>query len=209
MKTFSSMVFGGIAVSSVLMSTAPSIASTIVSFTDSTGTDTTRSFSSGDFTLTFSPSSDSPQNYVTSSGNGICLFANTTAPDTTNRCNVLDPQIGTGNLNFVSLTANRSIFLTGGSIVQITGSPGNINLSNTIGGPSLGSINAVTGNFTFNSPVTLNQGQEIIFSGSGTNSALRLQSLTIEDVPGPLPLLGAAAAFGYSRRLRRKTNRIS
>jgi hypothetical protein len=25
-------------------------------------------------------------------------------------------------------------------------------------------------------------------------------------VPGPLPLLGAAAAFGYSRRLRRRVN---
>jgi hypothetical protein len=26
------------------------------------------------------------------------------------------------------------------------------------------------------------------------------------DVPGPLPLFGAAAAFGYSRRLRRRVS---
>lgn len=29
-------------------------------------------------------------------------------------------------------------------------------------------------------------------------------SLTVTPVPGPLPLLGVAAAFGYSRRLRRR-----
>lgn len=40
-------------------------------------------------------------------------------------------------------------------------------------------------------------------SGSGliTNSTL---NLTTEPVPAPLPLLGAAAAFGYSRKLRRR-----
>jgi len=211
MDSLSSKIFSGVVASSILMSASPSIASTIVSFTGSTGTAPTRPFSSGDFTLTFSPSSNSPQNYVTSSANGICLFANTTDPDTANpnRCNVLDAEIGTGNLNFVTLTANRSIFLTGGNIKQITGSPGNVDLSYTFGGPSLGTINASIGNFTFNSPITLSQGQEIIFSGSGIDSALRVSSFTVEDVPGPLPILGAAAAFGYSRKLRRKTNNIA
>ena len=27
-----------------------------------------------------------------------------------------------------------------------------------------------------------------------------------DEVPGPLPLLGAGAAFGYSRKLRRRLN---
>jgi hypothetical protein len=29
-------------------------------------------------------------------------------------------------------------------------------------------------------------------------------SLTVNQVPGPLPLMGAASAFGISRRLRRR-----
>jgi len=36
--------------------------------------------------------------------------------------------------------------------------------------------------------------------GTGSDQILRLE---IEPVPGPLPALGAAAAFGWSRRLRR------
>ncbi|QPN62284.1 hypothetical protein [Synechococcus sp. CBW1004] len=41
----------------------------------------------------------------------------------------------------------------------------------------------------------------------GPVSSLQFRSLTVEaveDVPGPLPLMGAACAFGYSRKLRRR-----
>ncbi|QVL51814.1 MAG: hypothetical protein KFB97_09790 [Cyanobium sp. M30B3] len=33
-------------------------------------------------------------------------------------------------------------------------------------------------------------------------------TFTVTPVPGPLPLLGAGAAFGFSRRLRRKTSQL-
>lgn len=33
------------------------------------------------------------------------------------------------------------------------------------------------------------------------------QIILRERVPGPLPLLGAAAAFGYSRKLRKRINK--
>jgi len=193
--------------SSVLLGATSTLASTIVNFTNQTGATSDRDFTSGDITLTFAPSADSPQPYVTSSAAGVCLFANTTSPNTTNRCNVLDAGIGTGDLNYISMTSNKSIFLIGGKVEQITGVPGNIDLSYTFGGPSIGIINASTGDFTFSSPITLTQGQEIIFSGSGIDSSLRVSSFTV-DVPGPLPLLGAAAAFGYSRKLRKKTRSI-
>lgn len=43
--------------------------------------------------------------------------------------------------------------------------------------------------------------QSIEGSGSGSLCATRGD---FQKVPGPLPLFGAAAAFGYSRRLRKR-----
>jgi hypothetical protein len=45
-------------------------------------------------------------------------------------------------------------------------------------------------------------------NGSGT---LGLDTVVVTEVPGPLPLLGATAAFGYSRKLRKrwKDNKIT
>ena len=37
-----------------------------------------------------------------------------------------------------------------------------------------------------------------------SKDSLQFRSLTVEDVPGPLPLMGAACALGYSRKLRRR-----
>jgi hypothetical protein len=40
---------------------------------------------------------------------------------------------------------------------------------------------------------------------SGLNTGIfRIDSFTVEEVPGPLPILGAAGAFGWSRKLKRK-----
>jgi len=38
-------------------------------------------------------------------------------------------------------------------------------------------------------------------------SPVTLQARPTDSVPGPLPILGAAAAFGCSRRLRRRIKR--
>ena len=39
---------------------------------------------------------------------------------------------------------------------------------------------------------------------AATTGGLSIAQLSGEPVPGPLPLLGAGAAFGWSRRLRRR-----
>jgi hypothetical protein len=39
---------------------------------------------------------------------------------------------------------------------------------------------------------------------AATDGGLSIAQLSGEPVPGPLPLLGAGAAFGWSRRLRRR-----
>jgi hypothetical protein len=73
------------------------------------------------------------------------------------------------------------------------------------------------GLYTFSSPILLAAGQnlEIITSGSSSDaadgSAIRISTFDIDAaVPGPLPLLGASAAFGWSRKIRRhiKTSAI-
>ena len=47
-----------------------------------------------------------------------------------------------------------------------------------------------------------NNNDNSTFPASG--SSLQFRSLTVEDVPGPLQLMGAACALGYSRKLRRR-----
>lgn len=44
-----------------------------------------------------------------------------------------------------------------------------------------------------------------IFKAAETVSRDYFIATAVEQVPGPLPLFGAAAAFGWSRRLRRRT----
>jgi len=46
----------------------------------------------------------------------------------------------------------------------------------------------------------------LTFFDFGTGFQSYTLSATTEQVPGPLPILGAAAAFGYSRKLRNRIN---
>lgn len=43
-------------------------------------------------------------------------------------------------------------------------------------------------------------------AGAGSPSFTRVARPDVAAVPGPLPLLGAAACFGYSRRLKKRIN---
>jgi hypothetical protein len=40
----------------------------------------------------------------------------------------------------------------------------------------------------------------------GDGAVYDFGEVSFRQVPGPLPLLGAATAFGYSRKLRRRIN---
>ena len=52
-------------------------------------------------------------------------------------------------------------------------------------------------------PVTLST-SSVVFADGFLGGAVRISDLQVEEVPGPLPLLGAASAFAYSRKLRKK-----
>jgi hypothetical protein len=74
-----------------------------------------------------------------------------------------------------------------------------------IGGVST-ATNETLGNLVTYSPTI---GGPVVFTGSINVTGGRMDVFTDTlvqqiDVPGPLPILGAAAAFGYSRRLRKR-----
>lgn len=80
-------------------------------------------------------------------------------------------------------------------------------LTGTNGGTSTSS-NGATGNVVFYSPTI---GGPVTFTGAlnVTSGRMDVFSDTLAQqiqapVPGPLPILGAGAAFGYSRRLRKR-----
>lgn len=184
-----------------------------VDLTNQLGNDVSRTFTSGILSIEFNftpppssmPSPANTQDYVTSSANGYCIFANQS--DSTSRC-------GTSSsgqtLNFTSMTNSVSALLTGGNIKQIIGSGSQIDIYTSLNGPSVASFASATGEFTLSSPILLAANQSIYFGSSGTNTSTRLQNLQFQvpppSVPAPTAILGATAAFGWSRRLR---NRIS
>lgn len=77
---------------------------------------------------------------------------------------------------------------------------------------SMGAAYTASNNFVFNNNTSTSTGTSLspiatssLWQGStGTNATFGLTIGAIA-VPGPIPLLGAVAAFGFSRRLRRRT----
>jgi hypothetical protein len=203
MKPIAAAAVSTAALSAALLFPKAALATIIVNLTGQTGTSAplpTRSFSEGDLEITFDGSS--LQGFVASSSNGLCLYANT--QDGSPRCGI-DVQGGT--YNSLIMTSNRDIFLTGGVVSQTLGAANPITVS-----PSIGLGGAIPGSnvvFSFGNPIFLSASQPITFTGFGTNTATRIGSFSFEEVPGPLPLFGAAAAFGASRRIRKKLKLLS
>jgi len=194
----------------ILSASSSNAAGFIVDLKDQAGTAPSRSFSSGPLAINFNytpsgtpmPSPVNTQNYVTSSmATGYCVFANQS--DLLNRCNTT----GSGQtLNFTRMSTNLQAYLTGGNISQIFGSPGPISIYSSLNGPSLATIStSAVGDFNLISPIFLAANQSIYFGSSGTNASIRLANLRFEEpVPAPTAILGAGAAFGWSRRLRKR-----
>ena len=208
----------------VILGSSPLQASQVIDFrsNENTGPVSSSTFTGGSFQLT-ATGVNAPQNYVTaSSSNGLCLFANST--DSTNRCGLLSQSPVPINYNKVGISSNKDLFYTGFNISQVligsfisptppvTGelkvwrgqaNSGTLLQTIDLASTSIGS----TVNFT--SPFLFSAGENLVFQASGSNASIRLGSLTVEDVPGPLPLLGATAAFAWSRKLRRRLNSLN
>ena len=155
----------------------------------------------------------STQGYVQATNTGLCIFANST--DGVNRCGVLNQSPAVSNYDNIGIAPNISTVYTGFSISQVlnSGSIDNTGAGQIFvrrGSPTgtlLETINisslTIGGLTPFSSPLSFAAGEKIFFQASGSNASIRLGKL--EAVPGPLPLLGAGAALGWSRRLRFRT----
>lgn len=200
----------------VIATTGVAHAATItVDFTGQTGTAASRSFSGGGLTLDFAYSADSPQTFVASSAQGLCLFANST--DEVPRCGVTGTVTAPQSYNFIKMTPSKNVYFTGANLNQIIlGDQGIVSpvaILDSLGGSIIGSIRETPlGQYLFDSPILLSESQPIFFVATGLNSSLRYSNFTFEDVPtpppsdvpSPLPIFGASVAFGWSRTLRKR-----
>jgi hypothetical protein len=77
-----------------------------------------------------------------------------------------------------------------------TGANSPVVLTSTNGSPDLGPVNG--------GPTTITVNNNFNGSGGAIDSMQNSfqQRANTDKVPGPLPLLGAGAAFGFSRRIR-------
>lgn len=111
--------------------------------------------------------------------------------------------IAPGNPN-ASFLAYRTGATTSDTFVSLVSTK---TLTGTPNGDTSTAINETTGNVVFYSPTI---GGPVTFTGGINVTSGRMDVFTdtlaqqIQVVPGPLPILGAAAAFGYSRRLRKR-----
>jgi hypothetical protein len=102
--------------------------------------------------------------------------------------------VGTG-FTFKDTEVSVSGFATGGNPLvssKITG----LNFGNAF----LADSNTTPVEVYANNTKSINVDQK--FTASGTRRLASFTTSFTQNVPGPLPLLGAAAAFGFSRRLR-------
>lgn len=110
-----------------------------------------------------------------------------------------------GNVSFTATAAPSYTFLNAQGNVDVVDPTVTVTntLSNLIGG-SFVSTGSLVGPINFNSSTT---STNVVISWSAASGSLaNNSSLLIRtfQVPGPLPILGAATAFGFSRKLRRR-----
>jgi hypothetical protein len=184
-------------------------ASFSINLTNQTGTSPTRSFSDipNNLSITFRPSSASPQAHVASSATGLCLYAN--SADSTGRCGVNGTAASPSTYNFVQMTTSRNIYFTGGFLQQAQGASNPIGISYSTSGPIIASTSNTSGSSFSFSPLLVTPTQPVFFVGSGSNTSTRFGSFTFEEVPGPLPILGIAVAFRASRRIRKMLKSVN
>lgn len=112
---------------------------------------------------------------------------------------------GTGNLSFNISAASGYTFLSAAANMDSSGSNTIAYTISNMTNPLVTTGGSVTDNFTAGQSTTS-------VAAAFSAQSIRSSSLTLRttpqfyEVPGPLPILGAGAAFGYSRKLRRRTN---
>jgi hypothetical protein len=179
------------------------------SFTDPTGTFTANSFTITPSTGWNGPVPPFPLDYVTIDVMNGALQINTAfAPNKSFPAGAtLKYNASTIGLPFQQAFTTSSV----AGIPPISG--GTTNVTSTLTGlPNpLVSINAMVDSGLFTVPVQSTMVSSVFTTGGTGNIGNFVITLTpgspvANNVPGPLPILGAGAAFGFSRRMRRRIN---
>ncbi len=97
------------------------------------------------------------------------------------------------------------------SVGILLGSPGQTTVTKVVtGGPTLISIDgSPVGPIVFNTPSPITVRDTWTVAAEDTLTNVKDSFTQTSKVPGPLPLLGAAAAFGWSRRLRSRVKPVA
>jgi hypothetical protein len=114
-----------------------------------------------------------------------------------------------GSLSFTATAANGLVFLdASGNFDKTVGTASvTTTLSNLSGSGQLVTTGSGVGPTLFNSNTTATSGLISWAAASGSVSQSLSLAFNLQNqasVPGPLPLLGAGMAFGFSRKLRKR-----
>ena len=201
-----------------LQSNALAASFSFVSPTDTSATSASVSANGTTFTLSNPQWTGGVTNGIRRGTAGVCAWAVVGTLANSGRCDVNVGATNGSGFSGAELTGftgvfNRDTVLRSFTIGQfapaafITGAQ----IKFKVGATVLETVNpTAAGFFNLTTPITLAAGQnlEIITSGSSSapnGAVIRISSFEADaSVPGPLPLLGASAAFGWSRQLRRR-----
>ena len=199
---------------------SPVVAATFNFTTGPAGNQSVKSFIDSGITLTVSDSNSTGLNPLTietaSTNVGLCAYAVTTP--STPRCGYgfgLGDGISSFKLTFdKAVTLSSFAVSTFNSILMDNGtlsfSLDGINFSPTVFA-STGTVPLATSlSAAANQPIYVRSSATIASGNTSGSALIRLSSLTAhEQVPAPLPLIGAAVGFGLSRKIRQRISAAS
>lgn len=218
-NVFSSKTLLAGAVASVVLGAAPSQAFGTINFNTTSSINTASEVfstpgSSTSLTLSNSNSTGSNPGTINTNSQGWCAFtAVGTSGGSAGRCGYgTSPASGVSSFQ---LSLNKSSIITGFNVSSFE----TANISQGTVGFSTDNISFTDINFTGTGSQSLSflagANQDIFvrtsaaFQATSNTGIFRISSLTVADapvpVPGPLPILGVAAAFGWARKLRQRT----
>jgi len=197
-----------------LQSNALAASFSFVSPTDTSATSAAATVGGTTFTLSSPQWTGGVPNGIRQGPNGVCAWAVVGTEAGSGRCdaNVANRFSG-AQLTGFSGVFNQSTVLRSITLGQYApaGQISNAQIQFKVGGTVLETLTpTAAGFFNLTTPITLAAGQNLEIVTSGTSTAangavIRISSFDADvSVPGPLPLLGASAAFGWSRQLRRR-----
>ncbi len=206
-----------------LQSNALAASFSFVSPTDTSAASASASANGTTFTLssplwTSGVSTSPVTNGIRQGTTGVCAWAFVGTLADSGRCDVnVGPTTGSG-FSGAELTGFTGVFdrdtvlrsLTIGQFAPAASITGAL-IQFKVGSTVLATVSpTAAGFFNLSTPITLTAGQNLEIITSGTSAApngavIRISSFDADaSAPGPLPLLGASAAFGWSRQLRRR-----